>query len=49
MVVPFLSKYMKDDLHFTYSQIGWIMVCFGLCVGIFILTSIADMFRPAML
>lgn len=94
MVVPFLSKYMKDDLHFTYSQIGWIMVCFGLgsiigtwlsgklidkigfykimmfslfasgiiffalqqittferlCVGILILTSIADMFRPAML
>ncbi len=30
MVVPFLSKYMKDDLHFTYSQIGWIMVCFAL-------------------
>ena len=94
MVVPFLSKYMKDDLHFTYSQIGWIMVCFGvgsiigtwlsgklidkigfykimmfslftsgliffalqqirtfegLCVGVLILTSVADMFRPAML
>lgn len=94
MVVPFLSKYMKDDLHFSYSQIGWIMVCFGLgsivgtwvsgklidkigfykimvfslfssgiifialqqlksfeslCIGIFILTSVADMFRPAML
>lgn len=94
MVVPFLSKYMKEDLHFTYSQIGWVMVFFGigsiigtwlsgklsdkigfykvmvfslfasgivfillqyattfeeLCVGILILTSIADMFRPAML
>jgi len=94
MVVPFLSKYMKENLHFTYSQIGWVMVCFGvgsiigtwlsgklsdkigfykvmvfslfasgivfillqyattfeeLCVGILVLTSISDMFRPAML
>ena len=94
MVVPFLSKYMKEDLDFTYSQIGWVMVCFGvgsligtwlsgkliiligfyktmalslfasgivfillhyattfeeLCVGILVLTTIADMFRPAML
>lgn len=94
MVVPFLSKYMKENLHFTYSQIGWVMVCFGvgsiigtwlsgklidtigfykvmvfslftsgivffmlqyattfkaLCFGILVLTSIADMFRPAML
>lgn len=30
MVLPFLSKYLKEDLHFTYSQVGWIMVCFGL-------------------
>ena len=29
MVVPFLSKYMKEDLHFSYSQVGWIMVSFG--------------------
>lgn len=29
MVLPFLSKYLKEDLHFTYSQVGWIMVCFG--------------------
>ena len=29
MVFPFLSKYLKEDLHFTYSQVGWIMVCFG--------------------
>lgn len=94
MVVPFLSKYMKENLHFTYSQIGWVMVFFGIgsiigtwlsgklsdkigfykvmvfslfssgiifillqyaatfeqfCIGILILTSIADMFRPAML
>src|SRR6478736_4607425 len=94
MVVPFLSKYMKDNLSFSYSQIGWIMFFFGvgsiigtwlsgklsdkigfykvmvfslfmsgivfiilqfattfesLCIGILILTSIADMYRPAML
>ncbi|KFC60226.1 major facilitator transporter [Flavobacterium gilvum] len=94
MVIPFLSKYMKEDLKFSYSQIGWVMVFFGigsmigtwlsgklsdkigfykvmvfslfasgivfillqyattfeqLCVGILVLTSIADMFRPAML
>ena len=29
MVLPFLSKYLKEDLHFTYSQVGWIMVSFG--------------------
>jgi predicted MFS family arabinose efflux permease len=94
MVVPFLSKYMKENLAFSYTQIGWIMFFFGtgsiigswlsgklsdkigfykvmvfslftsgivfivlqyatsfesLCVGILILTSIADMYRPAML
>ena len=94
MVIPFLSKYMKENLFFSYSQIGWIMFFFGtgsiigswlsgkisdkigfykvmvfslfmsgiifillqyltsfksLCVGILILTSIADMYRPAML
>ncbi|RAR72601.1 MDR family MFS transporter [Flavobacterium aciduliphilum] len=93
MVLPFLSKYLKEDLHFTYAQVGWIMVCFGsgsmigswlggklsdkigfykimifslftsglaffvlqfittfsaLCISIFILMIIADMFRPAM-
>lgn len=30
MVLPFLSKYLREDLHFTYGQVGWIMVCFGL-------------------
>jgi predicted MFS family arabinose efflux permease len=94
MVIPFLSKYMREDLSFSYSQIGWIMFFFGtgsligswlsgklsdkigfykvmvfslfmsgitfillqyltsfesLCIGILILTSIADMYRPAML
>ncbi|PVX45434.1 putative MFS family arabinose efflux permease [Flavobacterium sp. 103] len=94
MVIPFLSKYMKENLEFSYSQIGWVMVFFGagsiigtwlsgklsdkigfykvmvfslfasgivfillhyattfeeLCVGILVLTTIADMFRPAML
>jgi predicted MFS family arabinose efflux permease len=29
MVLPFLSKYLKEDLHFTYGEVGWIMVCFG--------------------
>ena len=93
MVLPFLSKYLKENLHFSYSEVGWIMVCFGsgsiigswlggklsdkigfyrimifsllttgillffvqfissfvgLCVGMFILMIIADMFRPAM-
>lgn len=93
MVLPFLSKYLKEDLHFSYSEVGWIMVCFGtgsiigswlggklsdkigfyrimifsllttgillffvqfihtfigLCIAMFILMIIADMFRPAM-
>jgi len=29
MVLPFLSKYLKEDLQFSYSQVGWIMVFFG--------------------
>jgi predicted MFS family arabinose efflux permease len=94
MVIPFLSKYMKENLEFSYSQIGWVMVFFGIgsiigtwlsgklsdkigfykvmvfslfasgivfillhyartfeemCIGILVLTTIADMFRPAML
>jgi predicted MFS family arabinose efflux permease len=93
MVLPFLSKYLKENLHFTYGEVGWIMVSFGigsmlgswlggklsdkigfykimvfslftsgvlffilqyitsfwgLCIGIFTIMSIADMFRPAM-
>lgn len=93
MVLPFLSKYLKENLHFTYGQVGWIMVAFGigsmlgswlggklsdkigfykimifslftsgvmffiiqyittfwgLCIGMFSIMTIADMFRPAM-
>jgi predicted MFS family arabinose efflux permease len=93
MVLPFLSKYLKEDLHFSYGEVGWIMVCFGsgsmigswlggkladkigfykvmifslftsgllffviqfvtsfwgLCLSMFGIMIIADMFRPAM-
>lgn len=30
MVLPFLTKYLKEDLQFSYNEVGWIMVCFGL-------------------
>ncbi len=30
MVIPFLSLYMKEDMHFTNQQIGWVMSSFGL-------------------
>lgn len=29
MILPFLSKYLKEDLDFTYGQVGWVMVFFG--------------------
>lgn len=29
MVIPFLSKYLREDLGFSYGQISWVMVCFG--------------------
>lgn len=29
MILPFLSKYLKEDLEFTYGQVGWVMVFFG--------------------
>lgn len=93
MVLPFLTVYLKDDLHFSYDNVGWVMVCFGagsmlgswlggklsdkigfykvmvfslltsgmiffciqfitsfygLCIGMFLIMTIADMFRPAM-
>jgi predicted MFS family arabinose efflux permease len=93
MVLPFLSKYLNEDLGFSYTEVGWILVCFGLgsmlgswlggklsdrigfyrimvfslftsgllffglqyivsfeglCIGMFVLMVIADMFRPAM-
>ena len=30
MIIPFLSKYLKEDLDFTYGEVGWIMVFFGI-------------------
>ncbi|RKS02545.1 MFS transporter [Flavobacterium sp. 102] len=93
MVLPFLSKYLKEDLGFSYGQVGWIMVCFGvgsmlgswlggklsdkigfykimifslltsglmffviqyitsfigLCISMFAIMTVADMYRPAM-
>ncbi|MFV8466707.1 MFS transporter [Flavobacterium sp. LB1P62] len=93
MVLPFLSKYLKEDLQLSYAQVGWIMVAFGfgsmlgswlggklsdkigfykimvfslftsgillflvqyirtfwgLCIGMFVIMTVADMFRPAM-
>jgi len=30
MVIPFLSLYLREDLGFTYGQVGWIMTAFGL-------------------
>lgn len=46
VVVPFLSKYLKEDLNLTYSQVGWIMVCFGLgsLIGTFISGKLSDYF-----
>jgi len=93
MVFPFLTKYMHEDLDFTYGQVGTVIMCFGLgsmlgswlggklsdkfgfykimifslftsglmffgiqhittfkglCIGMFSIMVIADMFRPAM-
>lgn len=30
MVIPFLSLYLKEDLQFTVSNVGWVMSAFGL-------------------
>lgn len=93
MVLPFLSKYLKEDLHFSYAQVGNVLLFFGLgsmvgswlggklsdkigfykimifslftsglmffglqyitsyvgiCIAIFLIMVVADMFRPAM-
>ncbi|MAW96621.1 MULTISPECIES: MFS transporter [unclassified Leeuwenhoekiella] len=29
MVIPFLSLYLRDDLKFSLSDVGWVMTCFG--------------------
>ncbi len=93
MVLPFLSKYLKEDLHFSYGEVSWILVSFGfgsiigswlggklsdkigfykimifsllvsglmffviqfitsfvgLCISMFLIMTVADMYRPAM-
>nr|WP_321222361.1 MFS transporter [uncultured Psychroserpens sp.] len=30
MVIPFLSLYLKEDMNFTVSDVGWVMTAFGL-------------------
>ena len=30
MVLPFLSKYLREDLHFTHDDVGTVLVFFGL-------------------
>jgi predicted MFS family arabinose efflux permease len=30
MDLPFLSKYLKEDLNLSYAEVGWIMVAFGM-------------------
>jgi predicted MFS family arabinose efflux permease len=29
MVLPFLSKYMREDLNFSYNEIKWVLISFG--------------------
>lgn len=93
MVMMFLTKYLHDSFYFTYSEIGWMLVCIGLgaifgnwlggkltdkfgfytiiifslfftgfgiicimflynfielCIGLFVITTIADLYKPAM-
>lgn len=93
MVIPFLTKYLAEDLHFSFEDVGTIMMFFGLgsmlgswlggklsdkigfykimvfslftsglmficlqfitsfwglCISLFVMMTIADMFRPAM-
>lgn len=30
MVIPFLTKYLNEDLNLSYGQVGWVMVFFGI-------------------
>jgi predicted MFS family arabinose efflux permease len=93
MVMMFLTKYLHDSFYFSYSEIGWMLVCIGLgalfgnwlggkltdqfgfytiiifslfftgfgiicimflynfielCIGLFVITTIADLYKPAM-
>lgn len=44
MVLPFLTKYMYEDLRFSYEQVGWVMVWFGLgsAIGSWLGGKLAD-------
>ena len=44
MVVPFLSLYLTNYLEFSYTQVGWILSCygFGSLAGVFIGGKLAD-------
>ncbi|NUY79757.1 MFS transporter [Flavobacterium sp. MAH-1] len=46
MVLPFLTKYMREDLKFSYEQIGTVMVFFGLgsALGSWLGGRLADKF-----
>ncbi|MFD0991260.1 MFS transporter [Mariniflexile jejuense] len=46
MVIPFLSLYLKEDLHFTVSHVGWVMSAFGLgsVAGSWLGGKLTDMF-----
>lgn len=48
MVVPYLSKFLNEGLNFNYSQIGIVMVFFGLgsLTGTFISGKISDKIGP---
>ncbi|WP_067146610.1 MFS transporter [Pseudotamlana agarivorans] len=48
MVIPFLSKYLMDDLGFSYTQIGWVMFSFGIgsLLGTYFSGNISDKIGP---
>lgn len=93
MVMLFLTKYLHENFYFSFTEIGWMLVCIGvgalfgtwlggrltdrlgfytimlaslllsgfgiislmflydfveICVGLFLVTAIADMYKPAM-
>ena len=46
MVIPFLSKYLNESLHFSFSQIGWVLVFFGIgsIIGTWLSGKLSDIF-----
>lgn len=44
MIIPFLSIYLREDLHISQSNVGWVMTCFGLgsVVGVWIGGKLTD-------